>query len=293
MVEEQKTKWTKVHTITLVCLIVIIFVVGLIPSNQVIPGFSPPEHGLVAWLLILVLLGVCCVVIGRGTTGLWEGLLIDARNRMSLSRLQLLLWTVLVLSAFLTVAVFNIRKNPMADPLNIAVPTQVWGLLGISTTSFVTAATIKSQKKNLNATKESKEKTTAALEKVGDDPEKLADPQGALVAYEQPTDASVSDLFKGDEVISAAYLDLGKVQVFFFTLIVVFAYAAEVGAMLYSTRTVSSLPDLSTGIVALLGISHAGYLTAKAVPSNPQDYDRTPPPQADEEVKIQEHGGGT
>jgi hypothetical protein len=61
--------------------------------------------------------------------------------------------------------------------------------------------------------------------------------------------------------------------VFFFTLIVVFAYAAAVGAMLYGARAVSSLPDLSTGMVALLGISHAGYLTAKAVPSNPAHYE--------------------
>ena len=270
--KQTKSTWKPTHTVALVVLIAAIFVVGLIPSNQAIPGFNPPEHGLVAWLVIMVLLGACCVVIGLGTTGLWRGLLIDSRNRMSLSRLQLLLWTVLVLSAFLTVAMFNIREDPMADPLNIEVPAQVWGLLGISTTSFVTAATIKSQKKNLEVTREAKDKTTAALENVGDNSNKLADPQGALVAYEQPENASVSDLFKGDEVISAAYFDLGKVQVFLFTLIVVFAYAAEVGAMLYSTRVISALPELSTGIVALLGISHAGYLTAKAVPSNPQDY---------------------
>jgi hypothetical protein len=272
--KQTKSTWKPTHTVALVVLIAAIFVVGLIPSNQAIPGFNPPEHGLVAWLVIMVLLGACCVVIGLGTTGLWRGLLIDSRNRMSLSRLQLLLWTVLVLSAFLTVAMFNIREDPMADPLNIKVPAQVWGLLGISTTSFVTAATIKSQKKNLEVTQEAKDKTTAALENVGDNWNKLADPQGALVAYEQPENASVSDLFKGDEVISAAYFDLGKVQVFLFTLIVVFAYAAEVGAMLYSTRIISALPELSTGIVALLGISHAGYLTAKAVPSNPQDYTR-------------------
>jgi hypothetical protein len=270
--KQTKSTWKPTHTVALVVLNAAIFVVGLIPSNQAIPGFNPPEHGLVAWLVIMVLLGACCVVIGLGTTGLWRGLLIDSRNRMSLSRLQLLLWTVLVLSAFLTVAMFNIREDPMADPLNIKVPAQVWGLLGISTTSFVTAATIKSQKKNLEVTREAKDKTTAALENVGDNSNKLADPQGALVAYEQPENASVSDLFKGDEVISAAYFDLGKVQVFLFTLIVVFAYAAEVGAMLYSTRVISALPELSTGIVALLGISHAGYLTAKAVPSNPQDY---------------------
>jgi cell division protein FtsL len=274
---QTKSTWKPTHTVALVVLIAAIFVVGLLPSNQAIPGFNPPEHGLVAWLVIMVLLGACCVVIGRGTTGLWRGLLIDSRNRMSLSRLQLLLWTVLVLSAFLTVAMFNIRQDPMADPLNIEVPSQVWGLLGISTTSFVTAATIKSQKKNLEVTSEAKDKSSAALEKVGDNPDKLADPQGALVAYQQPGDASVSDLFKGDEVISAAYFDLGKVQVFLFTLIVVFAYAAEVGAMLYSTRTISSLPELSTGIVALLGISHAGYLTAKAIPSNPADYERASP----------------
>jgi cell division protein FtsL len=272
--KQTKSTWKPTHTVALLALIAAIFVVGLIPSNQVIPGFNPPEHGLVAWLVIMVLLGACCVVIGLGTTGLWRGLLIDSRNRMSLSRLQLVLWTVLVLSAFLTVAMFNIREDPMADPLNIEVPAQVWGLLGISTTSFVTAATIKSQKKNLEVTRGAKDKTTEALDKVGEDSNKLADPQGALVAYEQPENASVSDLFKGDEVISAAYFDLGKVQVFLFTLIVVFAYAAEVGAMLYSTRIISALPELSTGIVALLGISHAGYLTAKAVPSNPQDYTR-------------------
>jgi hypothetical protein len=227
--------WTTLHTVALLALIVLIFVIGLIPSNRIIPGFASPAHGLVVWLIMMVLLSLCLVVIGKGTTGLWVGLLIDTRNKMSLSRLQLVLWTLVVLSAFLTVALFNIRNSQMADPLHIIVPSQVWGLLGISTASFVTAATIKSQKKNLSVSDDATQRTTEALRKVGDDPKKLADPQGALVAYERPRDAGVADLFKGDEVIAAAYLDLGKVQVFFFTLIVVFAYAAEVGALLYGT----------------------------------------------------------
>ena len=263
------------YTVALVALIVLIFVIGLVPSNGVIPGFAPPAHGLVVWLIMIVLLGLCFVVIGKGTTGLWKGLLIDPRNKMSLSRLQLVLWTLVVLSSLLTAALFNIRNSQVEDPLRITVPSQIWGLLGISTVSFVTAATIKSQKKNLNVSEDATKRTTDALRKVGDDPRKLADPQGSLVAYERPRDAGVSDLFKGDEVVAAAYLDLGKVQVFFFTLIVVFAYAAEIGALLYGTpHPIKALPDLSTGIVALLGISHAGYLTSKAVPSNPADYER-------------------
>ncbi len=273
--KRQSQTWRGLHTLALLTLIVLIFVVGLIPSNKVIPGFDKPAHGLVAWLIIMFLLALCFVVIGKGMTGVWEGLLVDSRNKMSLSRLQLVLWTLLVLSALLTIAMFNIRADALANPLNIDVPSQVWGLLGISTASFVTAVTIKSQKKNLNVSPEAAQKTTEALKKVGDNPKKLAESQGALVAFERPRDASVADLFKGDEVISAAYLDLGKVQVFFFTLIVVFAYAAEVGTVLYGTQeTIKALPELSTGIVALLGISHAGYLTSKAVPSNPADYER-------------------
>lgn len=268
------TEWKKRHTVALLGLIALIFGVLLLPSNETIPGFMPPAHGLVAWLIVAGLLTVAFVTIGRGTTGLWAGLLIDPRNKMSLSRLQLSLWTILVLSAFLTVAMFNIREDPNDNPLNIAVPPQVWGLLGISTTSFVAAGAIKSQKRNQEVNDKAKEKTTEAMDKVGEDSGKLAEPQGSLVAFKAPACASVSDLFKGDEVISAAYFDLSKVQVFFFTLIVVFAYAAEVGAMLYGGRSIFALPELSTGIVTLLGISHAGYLTSKSVPSSPAHYER-------------------
>lgn len=267
--------WKTLHTVALIALIVLSFVVGLIPPNQIIPGFAPPTHGLVVWIIVILIFGLCFVVIGNGTTGLWQGLLIDSRNKMSLSRLQLVLWTLVVISALITVALFNIREDPNEDPLDIIVPPQVWGLLGISTASFVTAATIKSQKKNVNVSKKAKVKTTEALQKAGEDPSKLADPQGSLVAFLRPDDAGVGDFFKGDEVVSAAYLDLGKVQVFFFSVIVVFTYAVEVGALLYGADVaIKSLPDLNTGIVALLGISHAGYLSSKAVPSNPADYDR-------------------
>jgi len=80
-------------------------------------------------------------VAGHGILGLWRGLLVDERNKMSLSRLQMILWTIIVLSGFLTVALLNIRSR-QADALSITVPPQLWLLIGISTTSLIGAPLI-------------------------------------------------------------------------------------------------------------------------------------------------------
>lgn len=54
---------------------------------------------------------------------------------------------------------------------------------------------------------------------------------------------------------------------FYFTRILVLAYAVSLGTlMLATTPTITALPALDDSAVALLGISHAGYLTNKAIP---------------------------
>jgi hypothetical protein len=62
--------------------------------------------------------------VGHGITGRPQGLLIDERRKMSLSRLQLVLWTVTILSGLLTAAVSNIGVRTAA-PLAIVIPSQV------------------------------------------------------------------------------------------------------------------------------------------------------------------------
>ncbi|MBD0354841.1 MAG: hypothetical protein ICV58_06675 [Rubrobacteraceae bacterium] len=94
--------------------------------------------------------------------------------------------------------------------------------------------------------------------------------QGLLITKETPQNANISDLFTGDEVGSAAQLDVGKVQMFFFTLIVVLAYTIGLGSILYRAGGLpQGLPDVSEGMVVLLLISHAGFLAGKAVPASP------------------------
>ena len=73
---------------------------------------------------------------------------------------------------------------------------------------------------------------------------------------------AVSDMFQGDEVVDTAYVDLPKVQMFYFTVIgiVAYGYAVHTAMANVYTQEAFSLPD---ALVALLGISHAAYLTSK------------------------------
>jgi hypothetical protein len=52
---------------------------------------------------------------------------------------------------------------------------------------------------------------------------------------------------------------------FYFTVILVFVYAVTIATLLaYANRRISDFPALDNSIVALLGISHAAYLTNKS-----------------------------
>jgi hypothetical protein len=71
--------------------------------------------GLCYWLIILGLLVLLTGIISLGSTGSWLGILIDDRNEISLSRFQMALWTLLMVSAFLGMVMVNVynHKNPL------------------------------------------------------------------------------------------------------------------------------------------------------------------------------------
>jgi hypothetical protein len=223
--------WTHSHTVAQLVIIVLIAAVGVA---------TPYLHlnELVCWLAIVILFLLFLFVVGDGITGRRQGLLIDERFKMSLSRLQMVLWTLVILSGLLTMALTNIGRNNPA-PLDITVPTQVWVLLGISTTSLIGSPLLKS-----NKMAEGKIDTRPDLE-----------------------EASVADLFRGEEKSNHDVLDLAKVQMFFFTLVLVLVYAVMLGSLFINTTgALKALPDMDPSMTTLLGISHAGYLANKAIP---------------------------
>lgn len=252
----ENSKWTGWHTFVLLATIVAIVLIGLL---------IPVQRRLWAWLGTLILLTVFTTIAGHGITGLWRGLLIDERNKISLSRLQMILWTIVVLSGFLAAALSNLALA-QTDPLSIAIPTELWLLMGISTTSLVGSPLIKSTKIAKKANEGETTSTFNLMAKEGVDTSKLTS-KGQIVVNTALEEARWYDLFKGEESGNAAQLDLSKVQMFFFTLILVLAYAIALGTALTGTEAkIDNFPALDPGMVALLGISHAGYLVHKAVP---------------------------
>jgi hypothetical protein len=273
------------------------------------------------WVALLIVLIAMTLFLSRAYSHRWLGVLIDDRRKYSLSRLQMVLWTVIILSSFVTAVLSNVQLTlliyinqtgkpgqviytevgslvqdallqagilqetatsvqaidgvdlsnlqlaaPLHDgevihvpltgevvaeasptsttseqpltPISVAIPSEVWLLLGISTTSLVASPLIKGQKKD------------------------------KIQSNDDSADATLSDLFKGEEGSNYTTLDLAKVQMFYFTLIVVGAYMIAVTSLFLknSQNAITSLPTLDSGVVAMLGVSHAGYLSNKAIP---------------------------
>ncbi len=294
-------------------------VVVILIAGVIVVAFNQSIRPVWLWLILLALLTALLLVISHAYTHRWLGVLIDERKKYSLSRLQMVLWTVVILSAFITAVLANLQLvqlvtvsgavnppqvvgvpvgtlvldvlarvgvfNPQdstihpdvdtsqlnlaatvhdgqqiyvplkgenapqpltieenegqpTTPLSVQIPSEVWVLLGISTTSLVASPLIKNQT------------------------------QERIVKNQSATDAKLSDFFRGEQTGDFTQLDLGKVQMFFFTAIVIGAYAIALASM-FLTRELSaitSLPALDSGVIAMLGVSHAGYLTNKAVP---------------------------
>jgi hypothetical protein len=251
--------------------------IGFLLAAMVLAGwFLPAGANLVLVTLSLLLM---MAVLGMATTNRPLGILINERNLMSLSRFQMVVWTVLILGAYLTFALARIKamaaglpgENPIADALAVQIDWHLWALLGISTTSLVGAPLILSSKKDQEPTQSATQKTAQMV----NEPEAdiVTNKQGTLYANTKMSDARLTDMFEGDELIDTARIDLAKVQMFYFTIIAAICFFVMVFNLLLQGQAalaagkpyLEHLPLLPDGFVAVLGISHAGYLTSKSI----------------------------
>jgi len=195
----------------------------------------------VAWAVsaavLLVVAAILGMVIHRGILGV----LVDTRGRYSLTQLQIVLWTMVIVPLISGLFWARLAAGPASTALNFDIPGELLAVIGISVGSTASSITVKSYK-------DSTSPGSVAASAPGVDPPRLAqvflEEEGAMA----------------DKVV-----DIGKFQNFWFTLILVVGYVALVISDAQSASSIAkfTLPGFSTTFVALLGISHAGYLAAK------------------------------
>lgn len=285
----------------------------------------PARAGLaVTWgIIAAAMLGIFVAVglrLGKGPAG---ALIDPARNMMSLSRFQVVLWTWLILSAFVTVAlarVWDARAHPdayipkpaeaaeakpkSAEPLGIQLPALLWALMGVSVASSVLSPLLLASKAQSTEAQDEARRSAAGKrgaaaptfagalaarraadpvvdEKVGNTP-----PAGAVLKKSSWDKAEFSDLFTGEEVLTFGYVDIAKLQNFFFTVIAAIAYAMALVASMSAAKSIASFftfPEVPAGLLAVISISHTGYLVDKPVVHSTPTPTASPPPTNPEE----------
>ncbi|MFC2142004.1 hypothetical protein ACFLR7_03620 [Acidobacteriota bacterium] len=165
---------------------------------------------------------------------------IDFRGRFSLTRFQISMWTLIIVS--LLSGVFFARLfGGVESPLDITIPNQLLILMGISVGSTVASEAIKAEKDK---------RSTARVVKASRD-------DGARFAQVYLAEEGTA----GEE----GAVDITKFQNYLFTLIVLIAYVAAAIAVIAKTSVscLDFLPGLGGTMLTLIGISHAGYIAGK------------------------------
>ena len=128
---------------------------------------------------------------------------------------------------------------------------------------------------NVDRKKQEVDALTKRLESVDEQLAAQATAEGLLARNESADQASAGDFFKGDEVVDAQTVDFGKVQMLYITIAVLAVYgflladAIGGGSLFAGGDKGVDLPNLDESLVALLGISHGGYLAVKVANSTP------------------------
>jgi hypothetical protein len=218
-----------------------------------------PYVRLLSWGIVAVGALILASGITDGTVGFSRSLLCDSRNRFQQSNLISFAWLIVISSAYLSCALWNISlwkpDSGTTLPISIEVPASVWVLAGIVSTGLVGSSLILSHKLSLQGRLASTDSRPIASLKV--------------IIRERPDQATISDLVALDEEETVPPIDLGALQVLLFQLAAVIVYIAALGRVLFMTPpniAIAQFPVIPEGFLALLGISTATALANRAIP---------------------------
>jgi hypothetical protein len=214
----------------------------------------------IRWVATIAAVVAGLALIGAAVNARPAGVLIDNRNRVSLSKFQATAWTVLVLTSLITAASLNPAAGTEALE-NIQIPGEILLAMGISATSLVATPMLLSRKSDELPAANALARTAEKLNLSPSDLQSV----GMVFGRSSPELASWADMFRGDETGNAGDADLSKVQQFLITLLLIGIYASSVWYQ-FGKSSPKLLPPIPPNFLWLMGISHASYLIYKAAP---------------------------
>jgi hypothetical protein len=196
----------------------------------------------VAWATTAAVLLLAAIVVGVQIRGKLLGVLIDTRERYSLTQFQIVTWTIVLLS--LISGVFWARLidgSGGQGALDFSIPDELLVVMGITVGSTVAAITVKASKDHLRSSNVAR---TPTIDK-----------------------ATFFQLFTVEEGQGAdTTVDVTKFQNFWITLLLVAAYVVlcvDHFNDISNAAQISALPSFDSDFVKLLAISHGAYLAGK------------------------------
>jgi len=182
-------------------------------------------------LAVLVVIALIVAIPARGR--LWQ-LVEGADGRASTSKFQWLLWLAVIVFSYVVLWVLRAKQGDYSAISNI--PVNLLTVLGFSTGTAAIAKGI-----------------TAGYVQLG----RIAHPPAV-------SGAKGGGLIQDDNGVP----DLGKVQLMAFTLISVGIFLATLIHQVVSNPVITTMPNIDSSLLVLMGISEGGYLGNKLVTGN-------------------------
>ncbi|WP_444997829.1 hypothetical protein [Aliikangiella sp. IMCC44359] len=252
----------------LLSFIMFFALVGIVLAGYIFPIKS-------SWIAIMALIVIFILCLGKKINNCYFGVLINDQNIISLSRFQMTLWTIIIISFFAALVMARVKSEMVFNPMNIQIPWEIWTLLGIQVSAMVGSPLIASNKGNKDAqnsqkTKDATQVVAKSLNKSVDDV--LKQSKGLLYCNPKSEEADFSDMFKGEEVGNRHSIELARLQMFLFTVVVAAVYIASMTNMMIHGDILMesiSFQPIDQGLLTLMGISNGGYLVNKNITHTP------------------------
>jgi len=217
-----------------------------------------------SWSISALIILALAVWAGYAARKNLVGILIDTRGRFSLNHLQIVMWTVIILSSIVGVFLARLVAGE-ADLMHFAIPQELLILMGISVGSATSAGAVKAAK-DIGPSAPKIARVGAVFPVAARARLAQALAGGAPAAVEHRTiEAHFSQVVQEEEGDQGdVSVDVTKFQNLVFTALAGIAYVV----LFWSRGTIDALPPLPNELLWLLGISHAGYVAGK-LPAKP------------------------